>query len=221
MAKILVVDDDQAMRSMVRSFLEDAHEIVDTGEPEHALALALEHKPDAILLDLRMPRYSGFELCQTLTSFSITQLIPIIVISGESGGNTKQFCREIGAVGYFEKPIDFEALSAFLTSTLQTRRLERRREPRVRLRVSIKLRGKDANGQPFDVLTVTENVSKSGFFCACNAQLESGVVLEVTRVGTPDEYVGKAATIRSEWHATQFPYYGFCFVEKSGSWVLD
>lgn len=221
MAKLLVVDDDQAMRSMVRSFLGDAHEIVDTGEPEHALALALEHKPDAILLDLRMPRYSGYELCQTLTSFSSTQLIPVIVISGEAGANTKQFCREMGAVGYFEKPIDFEALSAFLTSTLQNRRMERRREVRVRLRVSIKLRGKDANGQPFEVLTVTDNVSKSGFFCACNAQLEKGIVLEVTRAGTPEEHVGKAAVVRAEWHDTQFPHYGFYFVEKSGAWVLD
>jgi len=34
--------------------------MVDTGEPEQALALALEHKPDAILLDLRLPKYSGF-----------------------------------------------------------------------------------------------------------------------------------------------------------------
>src|SRR5262249_40347472 len=139
-------------------------------EPEAALALALEQKPDAILLDLRMPRYSGFELCRTFTSFSSTQLIPVIVISGEGGANTKQYCREMGVVGYFEKPVDFEALSAFLNNTLQNRRVERRHEVRVRLPVAIKLRGQDVNGQRFEVLTSTENVSKSGFYCGCNAE---------------------------------------------------
>jgi CheY-like chemotaxis protein len=55
---ILVVDDDQAMRRLVKLNLADLYDVVDTGEPEAALALALEHKPDVILLDLRMPRYS-------------------------------------------------------------------------------------------------------------------------------------------------------------------
>jgi two-component system phosphate regulon response regulator PhoB len=78
---------------MVRLNLTDLYEVFDTGQPEEALALALEHKPDAILLDPRMPGYSGFELCKTLTSLSATQLIPVFVISGEGGAKTKDFCR--------------------------------------------------------------------------------------------------------------------------------
>ena len=108
MNKLLVVDDDEAMRKVIRLNLADSYEVIDTGEPEHALALALEHKPDAILLDLRMPKYSGFELCQTFTSLSSTQMIPVLVISGEAGTKTKQFCRDLGAVAYFEKPVDFD-----------------------------------------------------------------------------------------------------------------
>jgi CheY-like chemotaxis protein len=83
----LIVDDDEAIRRLVRLNLTNLYEIFDTGQPEEALALALEHKPDAILLDLRMPGYSGFELCKTFTSFSATQLIPV-VISGEGGAKT-------------------------------------------------------------------------------------------------------------------------------------
>jgi CheY-like chemotaxis protein len=75
--RILIVDDDEAIRRLVRLNLTDLYEIFDAGQPEEALALALEHKPDALLLDLRMPRYSGFELCKTFTSFSATQLIPV------------------------------------------------------------------------------------------------------------------------------------------------
>src|SRR5271154_1631007 len=97
MTKLLVVDDEEAMRRLVRLNLGDSYDIVDTGEPEQALALALEHKPDAILLDLRMPKYSGFELLQTFTSFARTQMIPVIIVSGEAGGETKERCKQLGA----------------------------------------------------------------------------------------------------------------------------
>jgi CheY-like chemotaxis protein len=190
-------------------------------DDEEALALALEHKPDAILLDLRMPKYSGFELCQTFTSFSSTQLIPVIVVSGEAGAKTKEFCRELGAVAYFEKPVDFEALTEFIAKTLKDRRVERRSEVRVRLRVSVKLQGKDSAGNSFDIRTVTENVSKSGFLCACNLALENNAIVEVSMAGSNEELVGSARVVRSEWTDALYPRYGFQFIQKTGSWVLD
>ncbi len=58
------------MRRLLRINLADSYEIVDTGTPEQALALAMQDKPDAILLDLRMPKYSGFELCRTFNSLT-------------------------------------------------------------------------------------------------------------------------------------------------------
>src|SRR5260370_39214364 len=73
MNTLLVVDDDEAMRRLIRLSLAVSYKIVDTGEPEHALALALWHKPDAMLSDLRMPKSSGFELCQRFTACSSTQ----------------------------------------------------------------------------------------------------------------------------------------------------
>src|SRR5690349_18347702 len=65
MDKILLVDDDDAMRGMLKMRLSDAYEMIDTGDPVQALELALQHKPRAILLDLMMPDCSGFELCQS------------------------------------------------------------------------------------------------------------------------------------------------------------
>src|SRR6202041_3483024 len=63
--RILIIDDDETMRGLLRDRLEDAYQIFDTGDPEQAIALALEHKPDGVLLDLMMPNFSGFEVCQT------------------------------------------------------------------------------------------------------------------------------------------------------------
>src|SRR6202048_2020866 len=162
MARILIVDDDEAIRRLVRLNLTDLYEIFDTGKPEEALALALEHKPDAILLDLRMPGYSGFELCKTLTSFSATQLILVFVIGGEGGAKTKDFCRDLGAAAYFEKPVDFKALRDSLAQAWQNRRQERRKEVRVGLRVPLKLSGPDANGADFSFAEHGENVSRRG-----------------------------------------------------------
>src|ERR1700674_2276297 len=122
MPKILIVDDDESMRRLLRLNLADQYEVFETGKPEEALALALEHKPDAVLLDLRMPGYSGFELCKTLTSFSATQLIPVFIISGEGGAKTKESCRDLGAAAYFEKPVDFKALRDSLEQALHSRR---------------------------------------------------------------------------------------------------
>jgi len=82
MRKLLIVDDDSAMRGLMRMRLSDSYEIFDTEDPEQALALALEHKPDAVLMDLMMPKFSGFELCQSFHSLSYTSYLPIFVITG-------------------------------------------------------------------------------------------------------------------------------------------
>ena len=83
MQKVLVVDDDPAIRGLIRTRLQSSYEIIDTGDPEKAFGLALKHKPDAILLDLMMPGYSGFELCQSLHSVSYTSQIPVFIVTGE------------------------------------------------------------------------------------------------------------------------------------------
>src|SRR5258708_26109958 len=110
MEKLLIVDDDAALRRLMRLELSDTYEVIDSGEPEQGLALALESKPEAILLDLRMPKYSGYELLQTFTSFSHTQKIPVIIVSGEAGAQTKEHCKQLGAAVSFPDPIRFHAL---------------------------------------------------------------------------------------------------------------
>jgi response regulator RpfG family c-di-GMP phosphodiesterase len=221
MAKLLVVDDEESMRSLLRLNLADIYEIVDTGEPEQALALALEHKPDAVLLDLRMPKYSGFELCKTLTSFSSTQLIPVIVISGEAGSKTKELCRDLGVAAYFEKPVDFDLLRVRLAEFVERKRKERRREVRVHLAVPLRLCGNDVDGNTFDVVTMTENVSLSGFLCSSSVKLAVGSVVDVFLTNTAAEEVGKARIVRLDAQHPGYPKYGCRFVQKVGTWVLQ
>src|SRR6266496_4537419 len=192
MHTILVVDDDEAMRRVIKLNLADGYRVFDTGEPEHALALALEHKPDAILLDLRMPRYSGFELCQTFTSFSRTQTIPVVIVSGEAGTQTKEYCKQLGAAAYFEKTVDFEALKTCLNEIVKDQRYTPRSEVRVRLRIWLKLRGKGVHGNEFEEAAMTENVSLSGFLCTCTPEIAVHSVVDIYMGAGGEEYVGKA-----------------------------
>ncbi len=222
MGKLLVVDDDEALRTLMRLELADTYEVIGTGEPDQGLALALEHRPDAILLDLRMPKYSGYELCQTFTSFSRTQTIPVVIVSGEAGAQTKEHCKQLGAAAYFEKPVDFDALKACLSQVVKTRLHTPRSEVRVRLRVTIKLRGKDARGNGFEESATTENVSLSGFLCSCMTDISAHSIIDIYMTATGhDEYIGKAEIVHADGKLAPPHRYGCRFTEKTGPWVLQ
>lgn len=223
MSKLLIVDDDDAVRRFMRASLSPHHEIVDTAVPEEALAMALEHKPDAILLDLRMPKYSGYELCHTLTTLSSTQLIPVVIVSGEAGDTTKQLCRKLGATAYFEKPLDVDHLVSFLDGMLSRRRTERRSEIRVRLNIALKLDPARTVDRftSVDLLATTENVALSSFLCACPADLEDGETVAVSTIGPHGRLVGTAVVVRSEGKPAPMVRYAFHFATKEGEWVLQ
>jgi DNA-binding response OmpR family regulator len=221
MEKLLIVDDEEAMRRLLRINLADRYEIIDTGNPEQALAMAMQAKPNAILLDLRMPNYSGFELCRTFKSLSFTQLIPLIIVSGEGGAKTKLFCKELGAAAYFEKPVAFDALRTAIAKILEVGQPDRRREVRIHLRVALKLRGVSADEKPFEEISCTENVSKNGFLCGCAAQLKVDSTVEVFLMTGGPKFVGNARVVRSEANNTSYRRYGFRFVEKEGDWILQ
>jgi DNA-binding response OmpR family regulator len=221
MGKVLLLDDDEALRRLMRLELSDSFEVIDSGDPEHGLALALEHKPDAILLDLRMPKYSGYELLQTFSALSHTQKIPVIIVSGEAGGQTKEYCKQLGAAGYFEKPIDFDALRASLRQIARNGRHVPRAEVRVRLRIALKLRGVDSQGKKFEEIATTENVSLSGFLCGCTAALPVDSILDVYLTSSGENYVGKAKIVHSSEKGPPLWRYGCRFIEKTGPWVLQ
>ena len=213
MARILIVDDDDAMRTVVKEHLAGTYEIIDTAFPEDALVLAVEKKPDAILLDLSMPGLSGFELCQTLSSLRFTQQIPIFIISGGDERN-KAFCQNLGAYMYFTKPVDFSELKTALASAIRSKPIERRRDVRVQLKLHLTLKGKKNDGTDFEIPAVTENVSKSGFLCACSTALEDEATVEVC-LGEPEHRLGDALLVRVLMEDALALRYGFKF---TGFW---
>jgi CheY-like chemotaxis protein len=218
---LLIIDDDESLRKVMAFRLKSSYKIVDSGSPEEALALALQHKPDAILLDLMMPKYSGFEVCQTLSSLSFTSHIPILIVSGESSERYKSLCEKIGAKGFFQKPVDIEALQQKLTGLIAVSHHIPQVKPRVRLRLMLKLRGIDSTETEFEIVTATENVSPTGFLCGCTALIGLNSIVEVFLAVEGAPFTGKARVTQVREPGALGQQCDFEFVERPIDWILQ
>lgn len=120
--KILVVDDEGEVRASLREFLEGLdYAICEAADGEEALARTFTEKPHLILLDLRLPKLDGYQVCQTLKGNPITSGIPIIMLTALNATPNKIKGIEHGADDYVDKPFDLEELAARVK--MVTRRL--------------------------------------------------------------------------------------------------
>ena len=119
MKKVLVVDDSKTALMMTTTILSRARYAVATpGDGEEGLARALAEPPDAILLDVIMPRMGGFEACQRLRQEAATRDLPIIMVTTRGEPVNVQAGFESGCNDYVTKPIDAVELLAKLRDQL-------------------------------------------------------------------------------------------------------
>lgn len=220
MSQVLIVDDDEATRTLIRTRLEDSYDVAETGNPTEALAMVLSMRPDCILLDLGMPGCSGLELCYALASLSFTRPIPIFIVTGRPAAEYADFCFHLGVKKYFEKPINFRLLKDCISTTVESTPEDRRPERRLCLRVILKLHGVDGCGTAFEWLTVTENLSANGFYCALPMQLEKNSIVEVYMLSQEEQWIGRARVAHADQRVSLVDHYGFEFVEKPRAWLV-
>jgi len=221
MHTLLIVDDDPSMLRLLSLNLSDSYNVITAGDPEQVLALAIKHKPAAILLDLMMPKYSGFELCQCLHTLSYTSRTPLFVVTGESAERYKAHCLNLGAKEFIEKPVDFDLLRTILATELEQERPERRAHIRVSLRVIVTLKGTDVGGAAVEALTITENVSAGGFLCTCPLMFPIGTTVGI-HLGTGiDSFVGRARVVRKDSPHTPWQRYALQFLDSTHEWVMN
>lgn len=110
MTRVLVVDDDpQLLRALRITLRARDHDVHTAASGAQALALASEHPPDVVLLDLGLPDLDGVEVIHGLRGWSD---VPIIVLSGRAGGGDKVAALDAGADDYVTKPFGMEELLA-------------------------------------------------------------------------------------------------------------
>lgn len=120
MSRVLIVDDDPAIRSMLVELLTDeGYETLVAGDGRSAVEIARRRCPDVILMDLMLPVLDGASATRLIKSGSDTNWIRIIAMS--AGANLRQQVDELPADGVVSKPFDLDALLADLSIQLRRR----------------------------------------------------------------------------------------------------
>jgi DNA-binding NtrC family response regulator len=123
MPKILVVDDDRAVLSLVQAACKPltGYEVLTARSGQSGLALAQDQGLDVVLLDLHLPEMSGFELFQKIRSLSPST--PIIFITSDGSSEVIIKAMRLGAFDYLKKPLQIDQLRRMVSSAASARRI--------------------------------------------------------------------------------------------------
>ena len=113
--KILVAEDDPAIRRIVAIALtKEELEVIPAVDGEEAFQKALTEQPDAILLDIIMPKMDGLEVCEKLKANETTAKIPIGFLTGQKEFDSYRQAQKLGGVLYVTKPFEAKRLVHFV-----------------------------------------------------------------------------------------------------------
>jgi DNA-binding response OmpR family regulator len=120
--KILLIEDDPNACEMLRFRLEKAkYDVVEAHDGDDGLEKALR-RPDLIILDIRLPKIDGWELCRMIKTDSRIQHIPVIMLTGCSQPIQEEYGRQCGANAYLTKPWEPKQLLALTERLLRKAR---------------------------------------------------------------------------------------------------
>jgi len=113
MAKILIAEDERDIRDLVAFTLRFAgHEVFPATNGEEAVELAPKVNPDLILMDVRMPRMTGYEACKAMKANPQLKDIPVVFLSAKGQESEIQQGKDAGAEDYLLKPFAPDLLTA-------------------------------------------------------------------------------------------------------------
>ncbi len=122
--KILVIDDEENILSLITDLLEKENFVVITAtNTEEGYKKAINSQPDLIILDIKIPKIGGIELCRLLREKPETKTIPIIMLTVESSETDKIIGLETGADDYITKPFSTGELLARVRALLRRTKL--------------------------------------------------------------------------------------------------
>lgn len=118
MADILIAEDDEQIREWVAIALEaDSHKVRAVSDGVAAISAYNEHRPDLLILDIMMPKKSGYDVCQELRRKDPS--LPILFLTAKGTESDKVLGFSLGADDYLTKPFGVRELSARITALLR------------------------------------------------------------------------------------------------------
>ncbi|MAS32468.1 MAG: two-component system response regulator [Anaerolineaceae bacterium] len=122
MAHILVAEDERDIRELINFTLMYAGHTVTqaaNGQEAYETLLAMETKPDLVMMDVRMPRMTGYEACRQMKAVDELKDIPVVFLSAKGQDEEIQTGIRAGAVAYILKPFAPEELNRRIAEILQ------------------------------------------------------------------------------------------------------
>jgi DNA-binding response OmpR family regulator len=115
--KVLIVEDDPNLLDTLKyNLIKESYDVVIAADGEQALEVARKEKPDLILLDIMLPKLSGFEVCRILRKEMTS---PILMLTAKAEETDKIVGLEIGADDYVTKPFSIRELIARIRAMLR------------------------------------------------------------------------------------------------------
>jgi DNA-binding response OmpR family regulator len=109
--KLLIADDDKLLHRMYADGLGEDYEILHAYDGADTLILAVEHRPDVILLDIMMPLLDGRTVCRKIKENARTKNCKVIIVTGRGEQSDRLVGFEVGADEYVTKPVSLAYLS--------------------------------------------------------------------------------------------------------------
>ena len=117
---VLVADDNGDTRRVVRWMLEQkGYAVIEAADGQQAVAAAVSHRPDLILMDLIMPVVDGFDAVRQVREHEELRGVPVIAMTARDAAASRDRAEDIGFNQYLSKPLDFLRLNVVIEKLLR------------------------------------------------------------------------------------------------------
>lgn len=128
-SRILIADDNEQNRELLDAYLaSESYEIFMSVDGEDTMKAVEEHQPDLILLDIMMPRMSGYEVCEKLKADPDRQSIPVLMVTALNEMGDIEKAVQAGCDDFLTKPVNQLELKTRVRSLLRVRHLANERD---------------------------------------------------------------------------------------------
>lgn len=200
--KILVVDDDPDIRDILKLTLsEENYEVIEAEDGEEAIKAIQVKSPDLVLLDYRIPKVDGREVCRQIKNDILLSHLPIIMVTGSGDVNDKVGGIDSGADDYIVKPFEPKELLARIRMILRRTKRDLEANPLTRLPGNVSIINELQNRLPdkslfavcyIDLDKFKAYNDKYGFEHGDEVIRETARILirTVREIGNPDDFIG-------------------------------
>jgi diguanylate cyclase (GGDEF)-like protein len=201
--KILIVDDDPDIRDVLKLTLaEENYTVFEAQDGEEALRAITAKVPDLVLLDYKIPKIDGRQVCRQIKKDLLLRHLPIIMVTGKGDINDRVGGLDAGADDYIVKPFEPKELLARIRMVLRRTQIDLEANPLTRLPGNISIIGE-----------LTRRIENKSLFAVCYADLDKfkayndkygfehgdEVIRETARIliratqnyGSPDDFIGQ------------------------------